>query len=110
MLVRAAAAAVTCLPADFGWHRMSAPSAVLAAAASTIALAAIGIEWHCLVPPLREGGSQHHEFGDLVPFADARQACLRPQRLGPSANVSARPADQAAGAWDLLVPHGAGLG
>ena len=46
MLVTAAAAAAACPPANFGRHRMSAPSAVLAAAASTITVAAIGIEWH----------------------------------------------------------------
>ena len=44
-LVSAAAAAVAGLPADLAWRRMSAPAAVLAAAASAIALLAIiGIE------------------------------------------------------------------
>ena len=46
-IVSAAAAAVVGLPADLAWRRMSAPSAVLAAAASAIALVAIiGIESH----------------------------------------------------------------
>ena len=46
-LVSAAAAAAAGLPADLAWRRMSAPAAVLAAAASAIALLAIiGIESH----------------------------------------------------------------
>ncbi len=46
-LVSAAAAAVVGLPADLAWRRMSAPSAVLTAAASAITLVAIvGIEAH----------------------------------------------------------------
>jgi hypothetical protein len=43
--VQAGAAAAVGLPADLAWRRMSAPAAVLAAAASAIALLAlIGIE------------------------------------------------------------------
>ena len=46
-LVSAAAAAAAGLPADLAWRRMSAPAAVLAAAASAITLMAIiGIESH----------------------------------------------------------------
>jgi hypothetical protein len=46
-IVSAAAAAVAGLPADLAWRRMSAPSAVLAATASAITLAAIaGLEAH----------------------------------------------------------------
>ena len=46
-LVSAAAAAVAGLPAGLAWRRLSAPSTILAAAASAIALVAIvGIEAH----------------------------------------------------------------